>query len=583
MILFKQNKLLLSLILGVMITGCSSSPGPSSAASSSSTGTSETSSSTASSSGVGGATSSTASSSNGGPVDPSPILGNGETAITPVDFEIENANAAGVQSVPDCTPVASGHRYDVVDQASMNAIPWNLLKPGDVVCVAYNPLPYKSKIYFITRGAPGAPISLVGLRGPRGERPVIDGSGAVTSPLINPAPNDTKIEIGVISLIAQFVSPPNSPWGWHPGWINISGLKVMHANPGYFFTDNLGVSHTYSFSAGIYVLGSDHVKIEDCELTDNALGIFANSLENTPGLADRATSNLTIRNNYVHGNGGNPLGIHEIYIEGRGCNVIGNWVESSNINHGVLFKSRCGHERIQANMFIGGTPNQALLHLVDPQSGWTTIGVASDFSPSVVNGNVFIDKRGGMGPQIIFGGDSYNEPDHYKTKLIAYSNTFVSFGESAGAHTPIFGLHWLTPTDPGVSVWATNNLIDRLPTSKVIVSLATGQGTLFANSNWINAAINPHDIYDQSVGIVKVTNPIPGLTSGFVFPAKNWHLLSTSALVNTGVDKTAIPSTSGINTVTDMGEYEFSGTQIYPGYKARLIKNKIDVGAFEVP
>lgn len=501
-----------------------------------------------------------------------------------------NAALAGKKPLPSCTPTGKGVRYDIgsARTKTLDDVPWTALAPGDVVCVPYRPEPYRAKIYFATRGAVGAPIRLVGLRGPHGERPIIDGDGATTSKSITPAPGDGWLEsFGVISMITHFVAPAGSAWGWHPGWITITGLKIQHARPGYKFTDSAGKPRNYApFSAGIYINPGDDVVIEDCDVTDSQLGIFAKSFERTANHQDRVTARLTLRGNYIHGNGDSKaLGIHNVYIEGRGCNVIGNSMVHAAGNVGSNYKSRCGHERVFANRIEGGS--QGLLLLLNPESGWDTLGTEADYEPTVVAGNVLLNPfdNGVLGsPLVAFGGDAYDAPDHYRTSLIFFANTVLGRSHG-GARNPVISTAHLTKVAPSITAWLSSNLIenagDGTAGKPMHLALATGEGRVVVDHGFNDPGVPDHDQYDKSRGTVSGWTPAAsGVTAGIAGGAEP-RPIKGSPLIDAGAPFSALPPESHASMVTDFALYEPSGSIEDPWYRARVVNGPIDIGAYE--
>src|SRR5262245_26716539 len=69
--------------------------------------------------------------------------------------------------------------------ATVGAVPWGTLAPGDTVRIHWQPTPYHEFILLSTRGTAAAPIRVQGVAGPNGERPVLDGQNATTGPNIN--------------------------------------------------------------------------------------------------------------------------------------------------------------------------------------------------------------------------------------------------------------------------------------------------------------------------------------------------------------------------------------------------------------
>lgn len=512
-------------------------------------------------------------------------------AGSPFDFSAMNAALAGKKPAPSCAPVGRGVRYDIgsARTPTFNDVPWTSLGPGDVVCVPYRSEPYRAKIYFVTRGAAGAPIRLVGLRGPRGERPILDGDGATTSKLITPAEDETRLEpLGVISMITKFVTPRGSAWGWHPGWITVTGLKVQHARPASTFTNSAGKSQRYAgFSAGFYLNPADDVVIEDCEITDSQLGVFAKTFERVNGQQDRATERLTLRGNYIHDNGDTKsMGIHNVYIEGRGCNVLGNSMVHKAGNVGVNYKSRCGHERIFANRIEGGA--QGLLSLINPESGWDVLGTVADYEPTVVAGNLLINPHdnGAVGsPLVGFGGDSYTDADRYRKRLIFYANTVLGRSHG-GARIPVIGTPHFTKEQPRITTWLSSNLIDNAgddaQAGPLHLSLATGLGRVVLDHSFLDPSVPEYDEYEKERGTITGFAPTPaGTAPGIPGGRAEPRPVKGSPLIDAGATFASLPKESLASTVMDFALYEPTGTLSDPWYRARVVKGAVDIGAYE--
>ena len=501
------------------------------------------------------------------------------TALPSINFSMTNNAAAGARPVPDCTPTGGGVRYDVGSGAypTLNSIPWNTLLPDDVVCVPYRAQPYFNKIYFITRGAPGHPIRMVGLRGPNGERPIIDGNNATTSPVITPVPSDAFLQdLGLISFHYHFLKPVGvTAYGWHPGYITVTGFQVRNAGSAYTYRDAAGATRRYgapngnsvydNFAAGFYINSGDNIVIEDCEINDNGIGIFVNShpmvTANSP--AELTAHNITIRGNYIHANGDTThLGIHNIYVEAYGVNIIGNYFDHKAGNVGTNIKSRSSHERIYANYIRGGS--QSELMLIDPQSGWNPLGTQSDFNPTVLAGNVIENPIGsGTNQGIVkFGSDSYFKtlPSHNRQTLLMVHNTVFEYGH--GARTQI--LYPVDSTGLGIRVsqYLANNLIvnlwDAVPnTAANEFSMASGDGSVFLSTNWIASNVvkvgqySPLSVNSSVSGWG--TNGSNPLLMGTLFtdprPAAN------SPLVDAATPLLSLPAGSMASTVTDYALY----------------------------
>src|SRR6266542_1990433 len=69
--------------------------------------------------------------------------------------------------------------------ASIGAVPWESLQPGDTVLIYYRASPYNEKWVICRQGTSSAPITVRGVAGPNGELPVIDGNAATTRSALN--------------------------------------------------------------------------------------------------------------------------------------------------------------------------------------------------------------------------------------------------------------------------------------------------------------------------------------------------------------------------------------------------------------
>src|SRR5262245_320619 len=90
---------------------------------------------------------------------------------------IEHLEARDVPTVFD---VGFGQAY-----SSIGAVPWTSLTAGDTVRIHWRSAvqggDYHEKINISGQGTADAPIQIIGVRGPNGELPVINGANATTS------------------------------------------------------------------------------------------------------------------------------------------------------------------------------------------------------------------------------------------------------------------------------------------------------------------------------------------------------------------------------------------------------------------
>src|SRR5262249_51781586 len=129
--------------------------------------------------------------------------------------------------------------------ANIGDVPWESLQPGATVLIYYRVTPYKEKWVICRQGTAVAPITVRGVLGPNGELPVIDGNGATTRLAL-----DYWSEArGVIKI-----GGANIPADTMPRYITIENLDIRSARTPNTFTDDSGVTQSYSANASsIYV------------------------------------------------------------------------------------------------------------------------------------------------------------------------------------------------------------------------------------------------------------------------------------------------------------------------------------------
>ena len=64
---------------------------------------------------------------------------------------------------------------------TLGSFPWSSLGPGDTVDIHWQPTPYYEKLLISESGTASAPINIVGVPGPSGQQPIIDGDNATTN------------------------------------------------------------------------------------------------------------------------------------------------------------------------------------------------------------------------------------------------------------------------------------------------------------------------------------------------------------------------------------------------------------------
>lgn len=295
--------------------------------------------------------------------------------------------------------------------ASIGAVSWHTLVPGDTVWIHWRATSYREKWVIGLQGTQAAPISVRGVPGPAGQLPVIDGQNATT-----PAPlNYWNENRSVIKLGGS-----NTPNNTIAKWIVVEGLDVRGARPPNTFTDDGGAVQTYlNNAAAIHVGLGEHITIRGCILRDCGNGLFVSSA------GTDVSRDITIEGNYIHSNGNSgSLFEHNTYTAAIGIlyqyNRFGPLLSGAGGNN---LKDRSAGLVVRYNWIEGGNRQ---LDLVDAEDS-TLIRDDPAYHKTDVYGNVLIEPAGAGNRQILhYGGDSGTEPDYRKGDLYFYHNTVVS-------------------------------------------------------------------------------------------------------------------------------------------------------------
>src|SRR5688572_4429648 len=394
--------------------------------------------------------------------------------------------------------------------ASIGAVPWATLQPGDTVRIHYRSTPYKEKWVICRQGTATAPLTVSGVPGPAGEFPVIEGIGAVTAPGLNYwSENRGIVKIG----------GANTPADTMPRYIVLEGLEIRGARSSYTFTDDVGATVAYSANAStIYVEKCENCTIRNNILHDAGNGFFVASAGTT------VSRNILVQGNYIY-DGGNSGSIfeHNIYTAAIGItfegNRIGPLLSGAGGNN---LKDRSAGTVIRYNWIEGGNRQ---LDLVDGEDSRL---IASDpsYRSAHVYGNVLIERDNDGNRQMIhYGGDSGGSASYRKGTLYVFNNTFVSL---RGDRTTLFRA---STTDETID--ARNNIFYSTAAGTT-VSLADASGVFFLSRNWIKPGwVNSFGTFAGTVN--NDGTMVTGSAPGFLDEAgQNYHLASGSHCVNAG-------------------------------------------------
>ena len=463
---------------------------------------------------------------------------------------------------------------------TLGSFPWSSLGPGDTVDIHWQATPYHEKLLISESGTASAPINIVGVPGPSGQQPIIDGQNATTSSqfqyFYNPIQEDALV------VIQRSASQSSS---YEPSYINISGLELRNAYQSYNFTDNTGKTQTYNaFAASLYIDGASNITIQNCTLDSSGLGLFA--LTNN-GLM---TSNLLVEGNYLYNNGvpGSYLE-HNSYCEVNGITYEYNYYGPLRSGSaGAELKDRSAGAVIRDNYF---TPASAILDLVDAEDSPTLSSLPS-YTNTYVYGNIIDDTGPNYTSLLVhFGGDSTNPG--YRPNLYFYDNTVVTMANQSNAwRTDMFELD-----TTGQTVYAANNIFYNAAAtaggSPTLFEFGTSQGNItFSATNWVSPGwllSESAELGTSYAGTITGTSTFfspTGNNPGFVnlsgegvSPPDNYRLVSGSSAIGiAGTIPSSWPSATGW---PGLPTEQFVPPSTYYGGTGTARTSTADIGAYQ--
>jgi VCBS repeat-containing protein len=321
--------------------------------------------------------------------------------------------------------VGPGKAYTTLD-----SVPWETLLPGDRVFIYWRPAPYKEFISMTVRGDELRWIEVIGVPGPNGEMPVIDGDHAIANPAHSYAPD--REGSGMVICAPK----PYQTFGWKPGYLHFHGLKFVNVKHGHNFTARDGVVYQWGYFVSPFIIhGCDHVTITGCEINTCGIGVFVNSTQN-----ERLQSrDIHLAFNYITNCGNvSSASEHNVYVEAVGsiyefnyfgAPIVGTW--------GNNIKERSAGFIYRYNYMITGGAYALAIQDPDSNAGWEGAQIdslgESLMSKAFIYGNTFVTEpeiSDGFVTALIeygAGGDySSSNPQYRYGAIHFYNNVVVS-------------------------------------------------------------------------------------------------------------------------------------------------------------
>lgn len=369
-----------------------------------------------------------------------------------------------ILTLASVTISAFGATYEVGPGRALETpgqVPWATLEAGDTVAIHWREEPYRDKFVICRQGTADAPITVRGVLGPDGQRPVLSGENATEAPGLNYW-NTTR---GLIKVGGASVPPDTMP-----RYLVIENLELRSARPPYRFIDRSGNPQNYNANAAaIYVEKARNLTIRNCVLTDSGNGLFVGT-----ATAPNITRDIVIDSNYIHANGNEGSAFeHNVYTEALGItfqfNQLGPLRAGSSGNN---LKDRSAGLMVRYNWIEGGNRQLDLV-----ESGSASLIEDGRYRSTFVYGNILVEHHGGGNNQMIhYGGDSGALARYRKGTLYLYHNTLIS--------TRLDATTLLRLSSNEEQAIVHNNLI-YLPPGSGRLALVDSAGMLEFSNNWL--------------------------------------------------------------------------------------------------
>ena len=198
---------------------------------------------------------------------------------------------------PALAPTGSGTRYDIGGGnnygSELSDVPWQSLKPGDVVNIYYRATPYRHKILLSEQGTPANPIVINGVTNSSGIRPTISAQNAVT---VNPGDWDSDYRSALMLINKRHGS---GSYGVNAKHYKIQNLRLTGVRGSNSFTHN-GVTESYPPGArAIWSAGGQYITLQGMVFENNGCALFVQANDD-PGSLSKT---WTIRGSKFENNG----------------------------------------------------------------------------------------------------------------------------------------------------------------------------------------------------------------------------------------------------------------------------------------
>ena len=459
-------------------------------------------------------------------------------------------------------------------------VPWLTLTAGDVVNIHYRATPYRTYVGLRGRGTLDQPITINGVTDTSCNRPAISGDGAVPAKDAKAA-NFWADGQGAGAFIINR-GPNDDIDTYIPANIAIRNLSISGVSSSTKFTTYAGAAVNHDmFVAGIFANRVENLLVENCDIFDNGIGVFTNSIGDKPAAY---SANVVLRANRLENNGydGNDRH-HNIYVQARRALYEGNYIGQA--HGGSSLKDRSSAPVVRFNRILAGT---RALDLVETEEQYfPRVSTDPIYDYGWVYGNLIVNDHTRTQPgatrMVHWGFDNSSDLGH-KGTLFFYGNTVVTLGTSGYAISAFhIGASWGLPTNSKIGIQAWDNVFTTNGADQWNVLYDDGpvtfKGTNYLPTNWRTIRYGSGTV--QTSGSTVLTGGTSVLNATTYLPSAG------SVILNRG--NTFTPDYTSIEALTTefkpgnlglVAEYQSNPTI---GAKAKVLNGAIDIGAFELP
>ena len=343
-----------------------------------------------------------------------------------------NANIIGFTGITHAVEVTGeATRYDVGGgnnhASELDGVPWQTLKPGDVVNIFHRAEPYRHKILLSEQGTAENPITINGVTNSSGERPTLTAVNAVS---VNPNEWDSDYA-GALMMINRRHS--SGSYGQNAEHYVIKNLRMTGVRASNSYTHNGVTESYYAGGRAIWSAGGQYITLEGMVFEDNGCAVFIQANDD-PGSLSKS---WTIRGSKFENNGYHNRD-HQIYFQavsepGEYNIVEGNYFGPPTPGQESIaqLKMRSTGTVVRYNWFNSAHRTLDIVEAQDAIPNWMYDNYTSEqilryYRSSYVYGNIFVNDHYIAESQpatraLHFGADSFDEPA-----------TFSGFGSAVG-------------------------------------------------------------------------------------------------------------------------------------------------------